>query len=97
MNIEQLLKTCVERGASDIHLAVGRRPCLRVHGEVRDLDAPVLTAAAIGFAISGGTTSKALTLSNTLTLAGTDGSTLVRNARCPTGAAFLDRVYAGRC
>ena len=23
---------------------------------------------------------------------GTDGSTLVRNARCPTGAAFLDRV-----
>jgi hypothetical protein len=39
-------------------------------------NALTLTAAAIGFAISGGTTSKALTLSNTLTLAGTDGSTL---------------------
>jgi twitching motility protein PilT len=46
VNVEQLLKTCVERGASDIHLAVGRRPCLRVHGDVRDLDAPPLTAAA---------------------------------------------------
>jgi twitching motility protein PilT len=46
MNVETYLKTCVERGGSDIHLAVGRRPCLRVHGEVRDLDAPVLTAEA---------------------------------------------------
>lgn len=35
-----------------------------------------LTAAATGFTIAGGTTSKTLTISNTLTLAGTDGSTL---------------------
>ena len=34
------------------------------------------TAAATGFTIAGGTTSKTLTVSNTLTLAGTDGSTL---------------------
>ena len=35
-----------------------------------------LTAATTGFTIAGGTTSKTLTVSNTLALAGTDGSTL---------------------
>ncbi len=35
-----------------------------------------LTAAATGFTIAGGTTSKTLTVSNTLTLSGTDSSTL---------------------
>lgn len=35
-----------------------------------------LTAAATGWTLAGGTTSKTLTLSNTLTLAGTDESTL---------------------
>lgn len=35
-----------------------------------------LTAAATGFTIAGGTTSKTLTVSSTLTLAGTDSSTL---------------------
>jgi twitching motility protein PilT len=43
MTIDTYLKTCVEHGASDVHIAVGRRPCLRVHGTVRDLDAPVVT------------------------------------------------------
>jgi hypothetical protein len=35
-----------------------------------------LTALATGFSIAGGTTSKTLTVSNTLTLAGTDGTTM---------------------
>jgi len=35
-----------------------------------------LTSAATGFTIAGGTTSKTLTLSNTLTLAGTDSTTM---------------------
>lgn len=35
-----------------------------------------LTAATTGFTVAGGSTSKTLTISNTLTLAGTDGSTL---------------------
>jgi twitching motility protein PilT len=43
VSIEKYLKTCVDHGASDIHIAVGRRPCLRVHGVVRDLDAAVVT------------------------------------------------------
>lgn len=34
------------------------------------------TSLAVGFSIAGGTTSKTLTVSNTLTLSGTDGSTL---------------------
>jgi hypothetical protein len=39
-------------------------------------NALALTAAATGFTVAGGSTSKTLTVSNTLTLAGTDGSTL---------------------
>lgn len=39
-------------------------------------NALTLTANATGFAVAGGTTSKTLTVSNTLTLAGTDSSTL---------------------
>lgn len=39
-------------------------------------NALTLTAASIGFTLAGGTTSKTLTVSNTLTLAGTDASTL---------------------
>ncbi len=39
-------------------------------------NALTLTAAATGFTVAGGSTSKTLTVSNTLTLAGTDGSTL---------------------
>jgi hypothetical protein len=39
-------------------------------------NALTLTAAATGFTVAGGTSSRTLTVSNTLTLAGTDGSTL---------------------
>jgi twitching motility protein PilT len=43
MKMENLMRTCVEAGASDIHVAVGRRPCLRVHGTIRDLEAQLVT------------------------------------------------------
>lgn len=46
-----------------------------------------LTAAATGFTIAGGTTSKTLTVSNTLTLAGTDSSTLNIGAGGTLGSA----------
>lgn len=39
-------------------------------------NALTLTANATGFALSGGTTSKTLTVSNSITLAGTDGTTI---------------------
>ena len=46
-----------------------------------------LTAAATGFTLAGGTTSKTLTVSNTLTLAGTDTSTLNIGAGGTLGSA----------
>jgi len=50
-------------------------------------DGLTLTAAATGFTIAGGTTSKTLTVSNTLTLAGTDASTLNIGAGGTLGSA----------
>jgi twitching motility protein PilT len=34
VNIDKLLETCVKRGASDVHLYVGRPPTLRLHGRL---------------------------------------------------------------
>ena len=36
--IEQLLRTTVERGASDLHLRCGEPPIIRLHGEMHRLD-----------------------------------------------------------
>lgn len=49
-----------------------------------------LTAASTGFTVAGGTTSKTLTVSNTLTLAGTDSSTL----NIGTGGTLGTGAYA---
>jgi hypothetical protein len=46
-----------------------------------------LTSAVTGFTVAGGTTSKTLTVSNTLTLAGTDSSTLNIGAGGTLGSA----------
>ncbi len=37
IQIDRLLETCVRRGASDLHLVVGRPPTLRLHGHLREL------------------------------------------------------------
>src|SRR4051812_4282400 len=42
LQIDRLLETCVRRGASDIHLAVGKAPTLRLHGHLRELQTKVL-------------------------------------------------------
>ncbi len=42
IQIDRLLETCVRRGASDLHLAVGKPPVLRLHGHLRDLQTKVL-------------------------------------------------------
>jgi twitching motility protein PilT len=44
IQIDRLLETVVRRGASDIHLAVGRPPTLRLHGHLRELQTKVLEA-----------------------------------------------------
>ncbi len=44
MDLRAILETVVELEASDLHLKVGDRPYLRVHGALRSLDLPPLTA-----------------------------------------------------
>ena len=44
ISIERLLDTCIKRGASDLHLYVGRPPTLRLHGRLRPLETKVLEA-----------------------------------------------------
>jgi len=46
MEIAELLRLAVERDASDLHLAVGRPPVLRIDGKLRNIEgAEVLTAS----------------------------------------------------
>ncbi len=42
LHIDRILETCIKRGASDIHLSVGRPPILRLHGRLRQLETKVL-------------------------------------------------------
>jgi twitching motility protein PilT len=42
LQIDRLLETCVRRKASDLHLAVGKPPTLRLHGHMRELQTKVL-------------------------------------------------------
>jgi twitching motility protein PilT len=44
IQIDRLLETCVRKGASDLHLAVGKPPTLRLHGHLRELQTKVLDA-----------------------------------------------------
>lgn len=42
LHIDRILETCIKRGASDIHLTVGRPPVLRLQGRLRSLETKVL-------------------------------------------------------
>jgi twitching motility protein PilT len=44
LHIDRLLETCIKRGASDLHLHVGRPPTLRLHGRLRPLETKILEA-----------------------------------------------------
>ena len=43
MDVVELLQLAIERGASDLHLAVGAPPVVRIHGELVRTDRPQLT------------------------------------------------------
>jgi twitching motility protein PilT len=43
MTVDQLLKFAVDQGASDFHLQTGAAPRLRIKGQVREIEAPILT------------------------------------------------------
>ena len=42
-DIHALMDTCYEKGASDLHLTVGRRPVLRIRGLFEDIGGEILT------------------------------------------------------
>ena len=42
LHIDRILETCIKRGASDIHLSVGRPPVLRLSGRLRQLETKIL-------------------------------------------------------
>src|ERR1700744_3663546 len=42
IQIDRLLETVVRRGASDLHIAVGKPPTIRLHGHLRELQTKVL-------------------------------------------------------
>jgi twitching motility protein PilT len=44
IQIDRLLETVVRRGASDLHLPVGKPPTIRLHGALRELQTKVLEA-----------------------------------------------------
>ncbi len=52
MDIERLLQLAIDRGASDLHLSGGNPPMVRVDGEIRPLDAPLLAGAEIEARVS---------------------------------------------
>jgi twitching motility protein PilT len=47
MNLPDLLKTTLDLGGSDLHLSIGSPPQVRVNGDLRRLEEPVLTPEAI--------------------------------------------------
>lgn len=50
--IAPVLRAAVERGASDVHLAAGTVPVLRIHGELIPMDMPALSAEDLTTAAS---------------------------------------------
>ncbi len=42
VQIDRLLDTVIRQGASDLHLTTGRKPTIRLHGSLRNLDTKVL-------------------------------------------------------
>ncbi|HEX7008589.1 MAG TPA: type IV pilus twitching motility protein PilT [Phycisphaeraceae bacterium] len=47
MELDKILKTALEQGASDIHLVAGHPPVVRVHTVMTPMDYPVLTAEGV--------------------------------------------------
>ena len=51
MNIVEILKNAVEKGASDIHIATGTKPMVRITGDIVALDFPELSAEDVDKAV----------------------------------------------
>ena len=44
IQIDRLLETVIRQDASDLHLTVSRKPTIRLHGHLRELNTKVLNA-----------------------------------------------------
>ena len=53
MDIVEILKNAVEKGASDVHIATNTKPMARITGEIVALDFPELTSEDVQKAIKG--------------------------------------------
>jgi len=53
MNLKQLFSQTLKDGASDLHLVVGEKPTLRIHGQLKELNLPPLEDAEMQEAIKG--------------------------------------------
>lgn len=51
--IDDLLKLCVEKKGSDLHLVAGAKPCIRLDGEIQPQDFPALTPASVEYLLFG--------------------------------------------
>ena len=51
--MNQLLEAMVESGASDLHIRVGRAPCLRINGELVEFEGSALTAGEVEALVLG--------------------------------------------
>ncbi len=58
LNVDGLLRRMVEARASDLHMKAGFPPVLRIHGELKPQDLPVLTAEDMREALSQITTAE---------------------------------------
>jgi twitching motility protein PilT len=47
MDFDQLIRFGVEQGASDVHLQTGAAPLLRINGQIRTVDAPLVAGPAL--------------------------------------------------
>ena len=47
MNLNQLLKYAVEKEASDLHISVGYPPMVRINGELKKIDLPILKKSVV--------------------------------------------------
>ncbi|MBI3871995.1 MAG: type IV pilus twitching motility protein PilT [candidate division Zixibacteria bacterium] len=47
MALKTMLEEMMSRGASDLHLRVGVRPCLRIDGQLTPMDLPAMTAEEV--------------------------------------------------
>ena len=92
MNINELLKSMVEKGASDLHLMVGSKPVMRINGDliIQD-DFPVLWCGGDAEPTTRKESRHALRVDEILRAAEVDDA----DGPCVHRGIFLARIFRG--